>query len=606
MRQRRLRHACDLVPQASQSTPAPTAPSQLGLCRYWCERPFPRRARPHTRPRTRPTRVAAVPELANKSRGVDAPNFFACQNQKFKFSMAAACPMMALLPVVAFGSAAPQSLAVPPPSLWLLGQHYGSFGPKNQPNPDPDTIATNYAKVFGDAAAAAPLADHHRGAIATQAQALDHVNGSVDLSLLGANDRSDTQQESDSSQSTDMSQSSDASQNQDLTQLTNSSEIAHSGWGPWSPCSVTCGYGVSTRQCTARPPSCVGYLAQTCNAGACDAVHGGWGTWSHCSTSCGNGVQIRICDSPRPAHGGDPCAGGSVRTCRSSAPSCQPPKANSNAQGDADPDETKKSSTPLKEFDESGPSTSTAKDAPVAEARSSGEQKSGDGDSATSRKPAIVYYDDVHSPTRLGGGRIIPVVIDKPIPVESTPFRPVPVGPGAPVGIPVPFRPAVGFGVEHTPSWPGWASTQRIPIAPSSYILNDETTQDFGIHSLRFATKRNAPEDAPENVREDAEDVGASREKTKTHKTHEFQSQGRAFESSEMLTATSSRDIISQASLDGPPVVEHAEGAKLFQPKGKPRFVRLKDSYVAARYVDEGDKDSFTITSASNAVLDTV
>ena len=49
------------------------------------------------------------------------------------------------------------------------------------------------------------------------------------------------------------------------------------------------------------------------------AVHGGWtswSAWSGCTKSCGGGTRMRSrwCSNPSPAHGGQSCAGGSLKS----------------------------------------------------------------------------------------------------------------------------------------------------------------------------------------------------------------------------------------------------------------------------------------------------
>lgn len=100
-------------------------------------------------------------------------------------------------------------------------------------------------------------------------------------------------------------------------------------WGPWSPCSQTCGIAVKTRRRTCGNPKpahggrvCVGadrseiYCAQLppCPAPKQPPVDGGWGpwgSWSDCSSPCGGGFKIRRrrCDDPMPMHGGQECPG---------------------------------------------------------------------------------------------------------------------------------------------------------------------------------------------------------------------------------------------------------------------------------------------------------
>ncbi|XP_066271796.1 SCO-spondin-like [Branchiostoma lanceolatum] len=96
-----------------------------------------------------------------------------------------------------------------------------------------------------------------------------------------------------------------------------------SDWGPWSPCSVTCGVGEETRDRTCTNPApanggadCVGLAqeAQACDTGVSCSVNGGWsdwGPWSPCSVTCGVGEETRdrTCTNPAPANGGADCVG---------------------------------------------------------------------------------------------------------------------------------------------------------------------------------------------------------------------------------------------------------------------------------------------------------
>lgn len=100
-------------------------------------------------------------------------------------------------------------------------------------------------------------------------------------------------------------------------------------WGPWSPCSQTCGIAVKTRRRACGNPKpahggrvCVGrdrdeiYCSQLppCPAPKQPPVDGGWGpwgSWSDCSSPCGGGFRIRrrMCNDPQPMYGGQECPG---------------------------------------------------------------------------------------------------------------------------------------------------------------------------------------------------------------------------------------------------------------------------------------------------------
>ncbi|KAI8492290.1 hypothetical protein Bbelb_301870 [Branchiostoma belcheri] len=101
-----------------------------------------------------------------------------------------------------------------------------------------------------------------------------------------------------------------------------------SNWGPWSGCSVTCGVGTRSRDriCNNPPPSnggadCEGQARDTeqCNTGVIcpvDGVWSNWGPWSGCSVTCGFGTETRTrtCTNPAPANGGADCFGQNQET----------------------------------------------------------------------------------------------------------------------------------------------------------------------------------------------------------------------------------------------------------------------------------------------------
>ncbi|XP_048584552.1 SCO-spondin isoform X3 [Nematostella vectensis] len=106
-------------------------------------------------------------------------------------------------------------------------------------------------------------------------------------------------------------------------------------WSPWTPCSVTCHQGNSTRfrMCTDplpltdEPYWCQGQESnkteqievRTCVVSNCTPVDGGftsWSSWSNCSSKCGIGThnRTRNCTNPAPAFGGSNCSGNTMET----------------------------------------------------------------------------------------------------------------------------------------------------------------------------------------------------------------------------------------------------------------------------------------------------
>ena len=70
-------------------------------------------------------------------------------------------------------------------------------------------------------------------------------------------------------------------------------------WGPWKPCSTSCGFGIQTRTRTCSSPVgvCPGGAAgasqvQQCQSPPC-SEWGHWCAWSGCSGTCGPGIRRR-------------------------------------------------------------------------------------------------------------------------------------------------------------------------------------------------------------------------------------------------------------------------------------------------------------------------
>jgi len=68
-----------------------------------------------------------------------------------------------------------------------------------------------------------------------------------------------------------------------------------SSWDSWSPCSTTCGQGVSTRFRICTHDSCEGDATQqqSCFIEYCTSRYSYWSQWSECSNTCGDGDQLR-------------------------------------------------------------------------------------------------------------------------------------------------------------------------------------------------------------------------------------------------------------------------------------------------------------------------
>jgi len=91
-------------------------------------------------------------------------------------------------------------------------------------------------------------------------------------------------------------------------------------WGAWSPCTKTCGTGVTTRTRTEAQKvqfggaHCIGGPEEnkTCNTHGCpvNCAWGDWSGWTACTATCGNGTTSRVrSEKTREAFGGLPCNG---------------------------------------------------------------------------------------------------------------------------------------------------------------------------------------------------------------------------------------------------------------------------------------------------------
>uniref|UniRef100_A0A3Q2QHI6 SCO-spondin n=1 Tax=Fundulus heteroclitus TaxID=8078 RepID=A0A3Q2QHI6_FUNHE len=88
-----------------------------------------------------------------------------------------------------------------------------------------------------------------------------------------------------------------------------------SSWGPWSPCSTSCGAGTMSRQRSCPPGGplhrCLGQhiQKQQCFNTTCpvDGQWLPWTSWSNCSSGCG-GAQVRRRDCIPPRYGGRHCS----------------------------------------------------------------------------------------------------------------------------------------------------------------------------------------------------------------------------------------------------------------------------------------------------------
>ncbi|KAK3601583.1 hypothetical protein CHS0354_027828 [Potamilus streckersoni] len=98
---------------------------------------------------------------------------------------------------------------------------------------------------------------------------------------------------------------------------TTKGELTIGNWGPWGPCSTSCGAGWRSRyrdciNCDKNHYENV--MSEPCVIKLKCPLHGSWGAWSKftvCSATCGRGTMMRnrLCDNPPPANGGANCPG---------------------------------------------------------------------------------------------------------------------------------------------------------------------------------------------------------------------------------------------------------------------------------------------------------
>ncbi|KNC76003.1 hypothetical protein SARC_11485 [Sphaeroforma arctica JP610] len=105
------------------------------------------------------------------------------------------------------------------------------------------------------------------------------------------------------------------------------------GYGALTPCSVTCGNGVRVRKCNNPTPQFGGRDCErygpnviVCDNDPCPDIDGGYTEFGDCSVTCGTGVRTRQCTNPQTSGNGTNCIdqglGPAVETCKN--PVCPP------------------------------------------------------------------------------------------------------------------------------------------------------------------------------------------------------------------------------------------------------------------------------------------